>query len=74
MLAIAYAMNIVAIYQNYRWNNYVEMHRNDPRVWHGLDDKEQWQQSYLAGTELADLEFWLGEKPAAAEAVIAPPP
>src|SRR3977135_2961761 len=59
-LAAAYAINIIAIFQNYRWNSYVEAHRNDPRVWHGLVDNDQWQASYLQGEELAEIKFWMG--------------
>ena len=59
-LAAAYAINIVAIYQNYRWNNYVEMNRNDPQVWHGLVDNDTWQASYLTADAVKELEFWLG--------------
>lgn len=60
-LAAAYAVNIIAIFENYRWNSYVDAHRNDPKVWHGLVDNDQWQASYLAGDQLAEIEFWLGE-------------
>ena len=49
-LAAAYAANIIAIYQTYRWNTYVDAHAKDPPVWHGLVDNETWQDSYLAGT------------------------
>ncbi len=66
-LAAAYAANIIAIYQAYRWNAYVEAHRQDPKVWHGLVDNDAWQQGYLKGDDLAELEFWMGE-PAAAVA------
>ena len=61
-LAAAYAANIIAIYQTYRWNSYVEQHRQDPKVWHGLVDNDIWQQSYLDpdGKDLAELEFWMG--------------
>jgi phosphatidylserine/phosphatidylglycerophosphate/cardiolipin synthase-like enzyme len=61
-LAAAYAANIIAIYQAYRWNSYVEQHRQDPKVWHGLVDNDTWQQSYLDpnGKDLAELEFWMG--------------
>jgi hypothetical protein len=59
-LAIAYAINIVAIYQTYRWNSYVEQHRTDPSVWHGPVDNDQWQAEYLTGPHLAEIEFWLG--------------
>jgi phosphatidylserine/phosphatidylglycerophosphate/cardiolipin synthase-like enzyme len=61
-LAAAYAINIVAIFQTYRWNSYVEAHRADPNVWHGLVDNDQWQSSYLAGDELKEIKFWLGAK------------
>jgi phosphatidylserine/phosphatidylglycerophosphate/cardiolipin synthase-like enzyme len=70
-LAAAYAINIVAIFQNYRWNNYVETHRKDPKVWHGLVDNDQWQTGYLSGSHLAELNFWLGGKPMAAAAAAA---
>ena len=65
-LAASYAVNIIAIFQNYRWNSYVEAHRTDPKVWHGLVDNDQWQAGHLAGDELAELKFWLAEAPAAA--------
>jgi phosphatidylserine/phosphatidylglycerophosphate/cardiolipin synthase-like enzyme len=61
-LAAAYAINIVAIFQTYRWNSYVEAHRQDPRVWHGLVDTDAWQSGYLSGSELDELQFWMGEK------------
>ena len=73
-LAAAYAINIIAIYQAYRWNTYVEAHRQDPKVWHGLVDTDGWQNGYLAGDELAELTFWMGSyQPAAATAAAAPP-
>jgi hypothetical protein len=62
-LAAAYAANIIAIYQTYRWNAYVEDHRQDPHVWHGLVDNDDWQTGYLQGDELAEIKFWLGDKP-----------
>ena len=60
-LAVAYAINIIAIFQNYRWNSYVEAHRQDPKVWHGLVDNDQWQSAYLTGAHLAETKFWLGQ-------------
>lgn len=60
-LAVAYAINIIAIFQTYRWNSYVEAHRQDPRVWHGLVDNDQWQSFYLQGNKLNEIKFWLGE-------------
>lgn len=63
-LAAAYAINIIAIFQTYRWNSYVEAHRQDPKVWHGLEDGDTWQNGYLTGDELAEIEFWLGDEAA----------
>jgi phosphatidylserine/phosphatidylglycerophosphate/cardiolipin synthase-like enzyme len=73
-LAAAYAINIIAIFQNYRWNAYVEAHRTDPKVWHGLVDSDQWQNSYLTGSDLAELKFWLGEAPSVARVPVATTP
>jgi phosphatidylserine/phosphatidylglycerophosphate/cardiolipin synthase-like enzyme len=64
-LAAAYAVNIIAIFQTYRWNSYVEAHRKDEKVWHGLVDNDTWQASYLTGNDLAEAEFWLKEDVAA---------
>jgi PLD-like domain len=76
-LAAAYAVNIITIYQTYRWNTYVDAHAKDPAVWHGLVDNDTWQDGYLKGDELSQTEFWLGEvtataAPAAAPAAAAP--
>jgi hypothetical protein len=70
-LAAAYAANIIAIFQTYRWNTYVDAHAKDPQVWHGLVDNATWQDSYLDPTrpDLGEIKFWLGEgasSPAAA--------
>jgi phosphatidylserine/phosphatidylglycerophosphate/cardiolipin synthase-like enzyme len=64
-LAIAYAVNIIAIYQAYRWNHYVAKHQanpNDPKkTWHGLQDDAQWQTGYLTGDHAAEQRFWLAQ-------------
>jgi PLD-like domain len=75
-LAAAYAANIIAIYQNYRWNTYVDQHAKDPHVWHGLVDNATWQDSYLAvgSPELAEIQFWLGQGPSAPAAAAQPMP
>ncbi|WP_367277044.1 hypothetical protein [Bradyrhizobium sp.] len=65
-LAAASPANIIAIYQAYRWNSYVEQHRQDPRAFHALLDNDTWQQGHLTGDELAELTFWMGMPPAAA--------
>jgi phosphatidylserine/phosphatidylglycerophosphate/cardiolipin synthase-like enzyme len=61
-LAAAYAVNIIAIFQTYRWNSYVEAHRKDSTAWHGPVDNDAWQTDHLKGDELAEIEFWLGEE------------
>jgi hypothetical protein len=76
-LAASYAANIIAIYQTYRWNTYVDAHAKDPQVWHGLVNTATWQDSYLKpdGDDLAEIKFWLGEgasAPAAGTPVAAP--
>lgn len=71
-LAAAYAINIISIYHTYRWNSYVNAHRQDPTVWHGPKDSDHWQASYLQGEQLEDQKFWFGEAaPAAAPATLA---
>jgi hypothetical protein len=60
-LAAAYAINIIAIYQTYRWNSHVEQHRQDSSFWHGLEDDDKWQAEYLSGDHLAETEFYIGE-------------
>lgn len=72
-LAAAYAANIIAIYQTYRWNAYVEAHRQDPKAFHALEDDDAWQTGHLQGDDLNELRFWLGE-PAIAGGDAAPLP
>jgi hypothetical protein len=50
--------NIIAIYQNYRWNTYVTQHDADPTAWHGLQDNDDWQAGHLQGSALDELRFW----------------
>ncbi|MBV8793796.1 MAG: hypothetical protein JO136_02545, partial [Hyphomicrobiales bacterium] len=76
-LAASYAANIIAIYDTYRWNTYVDAHAKDPQVWHGLVDNATWQDSYLkpGGADLTEIQFWLGEgasAPAAGAPAAAP--
>jgi hypothetical protein len=75
-LAASYAANIIAIYQTYRWNTYVDAHAKDPQVWHGLVDNATWQDSYLkpGGADLAEIKFWLGEGASAGAPAAAPAP
>jgi phosphatidylserine/phosphatidylglycerophosphate/cardiolipin synthase-like enzyme len=71
-IAASYAVNIIAIYQNFRWNAYVEAHRNDPHVFHNLQDNGDWQTGHLSGGALAELLFWLGKPGAVASGAPAP--
>jgi phosphatidylserine/phosphatidylglycerophosphate/cardiolipin synthase-like enzyme len=62
-LAVAYALNIVAIFESYRWNSYVAAHNQDAKAWHGLIESDSWQSTYLTDSELAEINFWMGESP-----------
>jgi hypothetical protein len=75
-LAAAYAANIIAIYQAYRWNMYAVAHANDPQSWHGPVDNATWQDTYLQkdSPDLAEIKFWLGEGVLAPAAVGQPTP
>jgi phosphatidylserine/phosphatidylglycerophosphate/cardiolipin synthase-like enzyme len=75
-LAAAYAVNIIAIYQNYRWNTSVDAHANDATFWHGLADNATWQDSYLDATrpDLPEIKFWLGEFDGSGPPPGGPPP
>ena len=72
-LAAAYAINIIAIYQSYRWNSNVERHRQDPTFFHGLEDDDKWQTGHLSGDHLSEYEFWLGA-PGPAQGTATPAP
>jgi len=58
-LAQAYALNIIAIFQEYRWRQYVNAHAADKTAWHGLEDNDTWQDGHLTA-DAAELKFWLG--------------
>jgi phosphatidylserine/phosphatidylglycerophosphate/cardiolipin synthase-like enzyme len=73
-IAASYAVNIIAIYQNFRFNAYAEAHRNDPQVFHNLQDNGDWQTGHLSGDALAELLFWLGKPAAAGSPGAAPAP
>jgi phosphatidylserine/phosphatidylglycerophosphate/cardiolipin synthase-like enzyme len=59
-LAQAYAVNIIAIYQNYQWRLYRERHSAN-EAWSRLEDTDGWQDGHLKGWRGAELDFWLGE-------------
>ncbi|HUO71455.1 MAG TPA: phospholipase D-like domain-containing protein [Solirubrobacteraceae bacterium] len=65
-LASAYAVNIIAIFQAYRWNHYAT---TQPGGWHGPEDNDTWQDGHLTGESLTELRFWTQQPaPAAAPA------
>ncbi len=72
-LAAAYAINIIAIYQSYRWNSNVERHRQDATFFHGLEDDDKWQAGHLSGDHLNEYKFFLG-MPGPAGGAVTPAP
>lgn len=55
-LAQAFATNIVAIFQEYRWRDYVATHSG--WRWHGLEPNAEWQDGHLE-REVLDMLFWV---------------
>lgn len=55
-LARAYAANIVAVFQEYRWRQYVAGHATGG--WKGLEDDDTWQSGHLE-REARELLFWV---------------
>jgi phosphatidylserine/phosphatidylglycerophosphate/cardiolipin synthase-like enzyme len=63
-LAAAYAVNIMAIYNAYRWR-YL---RSDKAKqlgddWVGLTDDDAWQAEQFTAPRQHELAFWLGRRP-----------
>jgi phosphatidylserine/phosphatidylglycerophosphate/cardiolipin synthase-like enzyme len=61
-LAAAYATNIMAIYNQYRWR-FCRHKVPKAKRWKGLEDNDLWQKGYLnAGSEkLREINFWMGD-------------
>ncbi|HEX6751123.1 MAG TPA: phospholipase D-like domain-containing protein [Longimicrobium sp.] len=61
-LAAAYATNIMAIYNQYRWRFRRQAQPKEKR-WNGLQDSDQWQRGYLkpGSRALREIDFWVGE-------------
>jgi hypothetical protein len=57
-LAISYAVNIIAMYQEYRWRHYVATHQTDKTAFRHLQDDDRWQQGHLTN-ERNELELWI---------------
>lgn len=61
-LAAAYATNIMAIYNQYRWRFRRQTQPKSKR-WKGLQDTDTWQNGFLkpGSTALREINFWVGE-------------
>jgi phosphatidylserine/phosphatidylglycerophosphate/cardiolipin synthase-like enzyme len=60
-LAGAYATNIMAIYNQYRWRFRRQTQPKSKR-WKGLRDNDSWQNGYLkpGSAALREIDFWVG--------------
>jgi phosphatidylserine/phosphatidylglycerophosphate/cardiolipin synthase-like enzyme len=60
-LAPAYATNIMAIYNQYRWR-FRRQRQAKSKRWDGLVDRDDWQQGYLRPNSVAlrEIDFWVG--------------
>jgi phosphatidylserine/phosphatidylglycerophosphate/cardiolipin synthase-like enzyme len=61
-LASAYASNIMAIYNQYRWRFRTQTQPKTKR-WKGLQDTDTWQKGYLkpGSVALREIDFWVGD-------------
>ena len=61
-LAAAYATNIMAIYNQYRWRFRRHIQPKEKR-WNGLQDDDVWQKGYLksGSAALREINFWAGD-------------
>jgi phosphatidylserine/phosphatidylglycerophosphate/cardiolipin synthase-like enzyme len=61
-VAAAYATNIMAIYNQYRWR-FRRQTQPKTKQWKGLQDGDAWQKGYLkrGSRALREIEFWVGE-------------
>lgn len=62
-LAAAYATNIMAIYNQYRWRFRRQAQPKSKR-WKGLEDGDSWQKGYLrkGSTALREIELWTSSR------------
>ncbi|HXY85013.1 MAG TPA: phospholipase D-like domain-containing protein [Gaiellaceae bacterium] len=77
-LAAAYAVNIMGVYNQYRWR-YRQLQATKEKAghatvtaaagaeptWAGLQDGDAWQNEYFKGSKARELRFWLGQDSAA---------
>lgn len=60
-LAAAYATNIMAVYNQYRWR-FRRGTQSKRKRWNGLQDADTWQNGYLKPGSVAmrEIDFWVG--------------
>ena len=60
-LAGAYATNIMAVYNQYRWR-FRRQTQPKSKQWKGLHDNDTWQKGYLepGSAALREINFWAG--------------
>ena len=59
-LASQYAVNIMSIYNQYKWRHN-QLTQDKSQQWTGLVDKDDWQDYLLTGARLDEVQFWLGK-------------
>ena len=61
-VAAAYASNIMAVYNQYRWR-FRRQTQTPAKRWKGLEDGDGWQKGYLkpGSAALREMNFWVGE-------------
>jgi phosphatidylserine/phosphatidylglycerophosphate/cardiolipin synthase-like enzyme len=59
-LAADYAVNIISIYNQYRWRYKLAQARK-MKAWMSLIPDDKWQNGYFKEEKLREIKFWLGE-------------
>lgn len=59
-LAIEYAINILSIYNQYKWR-YNLQNKKTAKRWKGLKDNDKWQFGLRNGNHWNEVLFWFGE-------------
>ena len=61
-LTAAYAVNIMSIYNQYRWR-FFRLRSKASRSFQGLEDNDTWQEGYLreGSAKLREIDFWVDE-------------
>lgn len=59
-LAQAYAVNIMSIYNQYRWR-FFRLKSEKSKSWLGLKNNDTWQKGYFTDAKKAEIDFWSGK-------------